>query len=119
MAKFIQGWEAIKERTPSAPHTCTQWACYQEAAEQALLDLKYEVPRLPCGVKNYTRTWTVRLYIIMLMKVAGIHTLVVDEACSVQRFMGMNPDQCDHLFAIYKSNDGRVHCVKDLIELCG
>ena len=119
LAKFIQGWEAIKERIPSAPHTCTQWACYQEAAEQALLDLKYEVPRLPRGAKNYTRTWTVRLNMMMLMKVAGVRMLVVEEACSIQRFMRMNPDQCGHLRAIYKSNVGRVRCVKDLIELCG
>ena len=60
-----------------------------------------------------------RLYMMMLMKVAGIHTLVVDEACRIQRFTGMNPDQCDHLRAIYKSNVGRARCVKDLIELCG
>ena len=33
--------------------------------------------------------------------------------------MGMDPDQCDHLRAIYKSNVGRVHCVKGRVELCG
>ena len=59
-----------------------------------------------------------RLYMMML-KVGGIHMLGVDEACSVQRFMGMDPDQCGHLRAIYKSNVGRVRCVQDMIELCG
>jgi hypothetical protein len=111
LAKFIQGWEAIKERTLSAPRTCTQWACYQEAAEQALLDLKYEVPRLPRGVKNYTRTWTVRLYMMMLMMRFLPPLLLFLVCCFPILLLGFTPKTGGNLLS-YNNNHPSITNIK-------
>ena len=56
---------------------------------------------------------------LMLMHMKGIAKLHVDPECSIQSFLRMNPDQCEHVTKIYKSHKTECHSVDDLLNLCG
>ena len=100
-----------------APRTCEQWAAFQKSARNALIALKFPVPRMPTKADlEYSLTWTVRMLLLHRMWEENVQRLRIGKV-SLNTFVHMNPDVGDWLRKVARS--AGCATVQSLMKACG
>ena len=115
IAKFIATADFFAKALEKAPRTVSQWSAKMEAALKAP-----PCPHVGRG-RRYMRMWHVRCYMLCRMHAQGIAKLSVDQSCTLNSLVYLNPDMSGGLKRIrsHFQNQGLQLTTKQFIQHLG